>query len=29
METSFASFKEFLAEIYDNFKLHVDWYQRT
>ena len=23
------SFKLFLAEIYDNFKKHVDWYQRT
>jgi mannosyl-oligosaccharide glucosidase len=23
------SFKLFLAEIYDNFKLHVDWYQTT
>ena len=29
METSFESFKVFLSEIYDNLKLHVDWYQRT
>lgn len=25
----FDSFKLFLAEIYDNFKKHVDWYQAT
>jgi len=28
-EKDWGNFKLFLAEIYDNFKLHVNWYQNT
>jgi hypothetical protein len=28
-DEQFESFKLFLAEIYDNFKLHVEWYLQT
>lgn len=29
MQKEFDSFKIFLADIYDNFKLHVEWYLNT